>query len=62
VLVNKIQGPTTDFATNGLPQMTAAMIDLQNAAQALTRLMNEVQTSPSSVLGKPAGQEIKVKP
>jgi phospholipid/cholesterol/gamma-HCH transport system substrate-binding protein len=61
-MIEKLQGPTADFATNGLPQITAAVIDLQNAAQSLTRLVNEVQSSPSSALGKPAGQEIKVKP
>jgi phospholipid/cholesterol/gamma-HCH transport system substrate-binding protein len=62
VMVEKLQGPTTDFATNGLPQITSAVIELQQTAQALTRLLNEVQSSPATVLGKPAGEEIKVKP
>jgi phospholipid/cholesterol/gamma-HCH transport system substrate-binding protein len=61
-MVDKLQGPTSDFATNGLPQITAAVIELQSAAQSLNRLVNEVQASPTSALGKPAGQEIKVKP
>jgi phospholipid/cholesterol/gamma-HCH transport system substrate-binding protein len=61
-MVDKLQGPTSDFATNGLPQITAAVIELQSAAQSLNRLVNEVQASPTSALGKPGGQEIKVKP
>jgi phospholipid/cholesterol/gamma-HCH transport system substrate-binding protein len=61
-MIDKLQGPTTDFATNGLPQITAAVIELQQTAQSLTRLVDELQTSPASALGKPAGEEIKVKP
>jgi phospholipid/cholesterol/gamma-HCH transport system substrate-binding protein len=61
-LIDKLQGPTSEFATNGLPQVTAAVIELQNAAQALTRLVNEVHASPTGALAKPAGEEIKVKP
>jgi phospholipid/cholesterol/gamma-HCH transport system substrate-binding protein len=61
-MVEKLQGPTSDFAANGLPQVTAAVIQLQQSAQALERLVNEVQSSPSSVIGKPAAQEMKVKP
>jgi phospholipid/cholesterol/gamma-HCH transport system substrate-binding protein len=41
-MIEKLQGPAADFATNGLPQATATLIELQNAAQALTRLVNEV--------------------
>jgi len=61
-MIDKLQGPTSDFATNGLPQITAAVVELQTAAQSLNRLVNEVQASPSSALGKPAGEEMKVKP
>jgi len=61
-MLSKLQGPTNDFATNGLPQITAAVSELQSAAQSLHRLADEVQASPSGVLGKPAGEEIKVKP
>ena len=61
-MLGKLQGPTSDFATNGLPQVTAAVVELQKTAQSLDRLVNELQSSPSSVLGKPAGEEVKVKP
>jgi phospholipid/cholesterol/gamma-HCH transport system substrate-binding protein len=62
VLMAKLQAPTTDFATTGLPQITAAVIELQSAAESLERLVNEIQRSPSAALGKPAAKEMKVKP
>jgi len=61
-MITKLQGPTSDFANNGLPQITQAVIELQSTAQSLQRLLNEVQASPSSALGKTAGEEMKVKP
>lgn len=61
-LVEKLQGPTTDFATTGLPQITAAVVQLQSAAESLERLVNEIQRSPQGALGKPAAEEVKVKP
>jgi phospholipid/cholesterol/gamma-HCH transport system substrate-binding protein len=61
-IMDKLQGPTTDFANNGLPQVTAAVIQLRTAAQALQRLVDEIQASPSAALSKPPAQELKVKP
>jgi phospholipid/cholesterol/gamma-HCH transport system substrate-binding protein len=61
-LLGKLAGPTGDFADTGLPQLNAAAVELHNAAQSLNRLLEELQASPSGALGKPAGQEIKVKP
>ena len=61
-MVDKLQGPTADFANNGLPQITSAVVELQRAAQSLQRLVNEIQRSPSGALGKPAAEEVKVKP
>ncbi|HEY2753260.1 MlaD family protein [Phenylobacterium sp.] len=61
-LVDKLQGPTSDFANTGLPQITAAIVQLQTAVESLQRLVNEIQRSPSGALGKPAAEEIKVKP
>jgi phospholipid/cholesterol/gamma-HCH transport system substrate-binding protein len=61
-LVAKLQGPTTDFANNGLPQITAAIGELQRAAQSLERLVNEIQRSPTGALGKAPAEEVKVKP
>ena len=61
-MVGKLQGPTSDFATNGLPQVTQAVIELQQAAESLQRLANEAQASPRSLIGKAPAQEIEVKP
>lgn len=61
-MIGKLQGPTADFATNGLPQITAAVVELQSAAESLQRLVDEIQTSPSSAIGKAPAQEVKVKP
>ena len=61
-MIDKLQGPTSDFATNGLPQITQSVIELQNAAQSLQRLLNDIQSSPTGALGKTGGAEIEVKP
>jgi phospholipid/cholesterol/gamma-HCH transport system substrate-binding protein len=61
-MIDKLQGPTADFANNGLPQITSAIVELQKAAESLQRLVNEIQRSPSGALGKPAAEEVKVKP
>lgn len=61
-MIDKLQGPTSDFADNGLPQVTAAVIQLRSAAQALERLVNEIEASPTGTLGKPAAEDVKVKP
>jgi phospholipid/cholesterol/gamma-HCH transport system substrate-binding protein len=60
VMAEKLQGPTSDFANNGLPQVTAAVIQLQTSAESLERLINEVQSSPTDALGKPPAKEVKV--
>ncbi|HET6970465.1 MAG TPA: MCE family protein, partial [Phenylobacterium sp.] len=59
-MIARLQGPTSDFATNGLPQVTAAVIQLQSAAESLERLVNDIEASPTSTLGKGAAQEVKV--
>ena len=61
-MIDKLQGPTADFANNGLPQITSAVVELQRAAESLQRLVNEIQRSPSGALGKPPAEEVKVKP
>jgi len=62
VMIEKLQGPTSDFANNGLPQVTAAVAQMRSAAEALERLVNEVESSPTGALGKAPSEEVKVKP
>jgi phospholipid/cholesterol/gamma-HCH transport system substrate-binding protein len=59
-MIAALQGPTSDFAANGLPQMTAALIQLQESAAALERLVNSIDASPRGVLSKPPAEELKV--
>ncbi|HXA38666.1 MAG TPA: MlaD family protein [Phenylobacterium sp.] len=61
-MVDKLQGPTADFANSGLPQITSAIVELQKAAESLQRLVNEIQRSPAGALGKGPSEEVKVKP
>jgi phospholipid/cholesterol/gamma-HCH transport system substrate-binding protein len=61
-MIDKLQGPTSDFANNGLPQVTAAVVQLRTAAQALERLVDDIQASPSGALRKAPSEEVKVKP
>jgi phospholipid/cholesterol/gamma-HCH transport system substrate-binding protein len=61
-MIEKLQGPTSDFANNGLPQVTAAVIQLRSAAEALQRLVDDIQSSPTGTLGKAPSEEVKVKP
>ena len=44
-LMARLDGPTTEFATNGLPQLTAAVASLQSAAESLDRLSRELQAN-----------------
>lgn len=61
-MIGALQAPTTDFATNGLPQITSAVIQLQSAAESLERLVNEVQRSPTGAIAKPRAEELELKP
>ena len=61
-LVAKLQGPTSDFATTGLPQLTSAIGSLQTAAESLDRLVNEIEQNPRGMVSKAPAKEVEVKP
>jgi phospholipid/cholesterol/gamma-HCH transport system substrate-binding protein len=61
-LVSALQGPTRDFATTGLPQLSSAVVTLQTAAESLDRLANQVEQDPKALVGKPPAKQIEVKP
>jgi phospholipid/cholesterol/gamma-HCH transport system substrate-binding protein len=61
-LLTKLEGPTTDFAAQGLPQLSAAIGSLQTAADSVNRVLNEVESSPGGLVSKPPAKEIEVKP
>ena len=43
-MIGRLNGPTSDFATNGLPQITASVAQMQQTAEALERLVNDIQS------------------
>ena len=59
-MVNRLQEPTNDFATTGLPQITSAVASLQQATENLDRLMSEVQQNPRGLVAKPSAKEVEV--
>jgi phospholipid/cholesterol/gamma-HCH transport system substrate-binding protein len=61
-LVNGLKGPTSDFATTGLPQLTAAIASLQSSAESLDRLVGNIEQDPRALVTKPAAREVEVKP
>jgi len=61
-MMGKLEGPTGDFATTGLQQITSAGASLQQAADSFDRILGEVQQSPQGLFSKPPAQEIEVKP
>ena len=59
-LIAKLQGPTTDFAASGLPQLTATAASLQQTADSLNELLREIRASPQGLVAKPPSKEVKV--
>lgn len=59
-MVSKLQGPTADFATNGLPQMTQAMSQMQETAETLERLLNDLQSNGLAGAVSRKSEEVKV--
>jgi phospholipid/cholesterol/gamma-HCH transport system substrate-binding protein len=62
VMVNKLQGPTSDFAANGLPQLTSAVSGLETAIKHLDSLISEIQRDPRAFINKPTAKTVEVKP
>lgn len=60
--VAKLQGPTSDFASSGLPRITQAIVSLQQAAESLNRVVQEIEANPQGVIGKPPATQREVKP
>jgi phospholipid/cholesterol/gamma-HCH transport system substrate-binding protein len=57
-----VKGPAADFAVNGLPRISAAVVSLQSAAETLNRVLNDIEQNPRGVLNKPPAVEMKVRP
>jgi len=61
-LVDNLKGPTTRFATDGLPQLSDAIVSLQKATEHLDEIAGEVRNDPRGLLSKPPAKQIEVKP
>jgi phospholipid/cholesterol/gamma-HCH transport system substrate-binding protein len=61
-MLKRLDGPTTDFATNGLPQISSSLVSLQRTLDHLDQVLGEVQANPRGLVGKPRAKEIEVKP
>ncbi|OYX29874.1 MAG: ABC transporter substrate-binding protein [Caulobacterales bacterium 32-69-10] len=61
-LVASLKGPTTDFAANGLPQISSTVIQLQTTIETLNRLIGDIEQNPRSLISKPAAKTLEVQP
>lgn len=61
-MVSQLEGPTSEFATTGLPQLTSTITTLQETSESLQRLIDEVNRSPRGALSKPPVKEVEVQP
>jgi len=61
-MIGKLDGPTSEFADTGLPQLTRAITSLQATAESLDRLVGEVEQNPQGVVSKAPAREVEVQP
>jgi phospholipid/cholesterol/gamma-HCH transport system substrate-binding protein len=62
VTLQKVEGPTADFAQTGLPQLSGAIQSLQSAAEHLDRVLGEVEANPRGLIAKAPAKEVQVRP
>ena len=58
--IDAITEPTAEFARTGLPQITATVVQLQSAAESVERLTEEINRSPSGLIGRGRGREVEI--
>ena len=61
-LVTRLDEPTMEFATTGLPQLSEAISTLQSTASSLDRLVTSVESDPRGLLVKPPAKEMELEP
>lgn len=61
-MIAAVRGPTTEFATTGLPQMSATVAQMQATVEGLNRLIGEIEQNPRQLIGKPAAKTLEVQP
>lgn len=61
-LVSDLRAPVGDFASTGLPQLTQSLVSLQQAAESLDRVVNDIGSNPRSLLTSGESREREVAP
>ncbi|HEY1448962.1 MAG TPA: MlaD family protein [Caulobacteraceae bacterium] len=61
-MVDNLSGPTSRFASEGLPQLSNAILSLQRASERMDEIAGEVRNDPRGLLNKPAAKQVEVKP
>ena len=61
-LIGNLEGPVSDFAASGLPQLEEAIRGLDEATRSLEDLVEEVRTSPREFISRPSSTELEVQP
>ena len=60
--LNRVSGPAGDFAATGLPQLSRAIVALQEAAENLDGLVGQVEQNPRDLLSKAPAKQLQVAP
>jgi len=58
--VQQVTEPTAEFAQTGLPQITTAVASLQDAADSVSRLTDQINQSPTGLLSRRPARELEV--
>ncbi len=61
-MTGQLQGPVGEFADTGLPQLSNAIGQLEEATATLNDLIEEVNRSPRDFIARPQSQELEVEP
>lgn len=61
-MLDKLNGPTSEFANNGLPQLTAMIVSLRKTSDTLNRLATEIEQNPRGLVARAPAKEVEVKP
>lgn len=57
-----LERPVGEFADTGLPQLTEAIGTLNEAAESLQELVDDVRASPRELIARPESKEMEVRP
>ena len=59
-MTGQLQGPVGEFADEGIPQLTGAISELEEATATLNELISEVNRSPREFIQRPPSQEMEI--